>query len=51
MLRNEGDCPEGCGDGGVGDPDLRRLVEAWDSLSEPVKATILTVVDAAKGGA
>jgi len=31
-------------------PDLIMLIEAWETLSEPVKAGILAMVQAATGG-
>jgi hypothetical protein len=32
------------------DPDLRRVVEAWERLPETIRAGILALVEAARGG-
>lgn len=31
------------------DPDLQRLIDAWPTLPEPIKAAIVAMVTAAKG--
>ncbi len=35
---------------GLSDPDLRAVMDAWPTLSDPVKAGILAMVDASVSG-
>ena len=54
-LRADADacCTTGCtgeqGEGGTTDPDLRRLVAAWPTLPEPIRAAIRALLGAAGG--